>query len=198
MKLNFQKFNKFHRRSWYLLRLTRHTHKTTSQRQLDLKGTGFPWTAKCSVLRIERRYLKKGAQASADCQTDAGQDKGQAGSGARLAATHRGWENRSRRRTSLPLESARPPVGRAGRRGRREAGTRAGRGLEGSADSRWRHGWGVSYVDIWAQGLLVRLLVLKYYMVSRGVERTFALKCVYPLCGKSRKARGCGEWSEHV
>ena len=58
------------------MRFTRHTHNnTTSQRQLDLKGTGFPWTAKCSVLRIERRYLKKGAQASADRQTGAGQDK---------------------------------------------------------------------------------------------------------------------------
>ena len=43
------------------MRFTRHTHNnTTSQRQLDLKGTGFPWTAKCSVLPAERRYLKKG------------------------------------------------------------------------------------------------------------------------------------------
>ena len=58
------------------MRFTRHTHNnTTSQRQLDLKGTGFPWTAKCSVLPAERRYLKKDAQVSADRQTGAGQDK---------------------------------------------------------------------------------------------------------------------------
>ena len=57
------------------MRLTRHTHNTTSQRQLDLKGTGFPRTAKCSVLPAERRYLKKGVQVSADRQTGAGQDK---------------------------------------------------------------------------------------------------------------------------
>ena len=39
----------------------------------------------------------------------------------------------------------RAPAGRmagAGRRGRTEARTRVGRGLEGSAGSRWRHGWG--------------------------------------------------------
>ena len=57
------------------MRFTRHTHNTTSQRQLDLKGTGFPRTAKCSVLPTERRYLQKVAQVSADRQTGAGQDK---------------------------------------------------------------------------------------------------------------------------
>ena len=108
------------------MRFTRQTHNTTSQRQLDLKGTGFPWTAKCSVLPIERCYLKKGAQASADRQTGTGQDK----KGRQPRAP------RSGRRTSRPPEGALRRVGRAGRRGRREAGTRAGRGLEGSAGSR--------------------------------------------------------------
>ena len=74
MTLNSEE-TEVHGQSRRLVRFTRHTHNTTSQRQLDLKGTGFPWTAKCSVLPIERRYLKKGAQASADRQTGAGQDK---------------------------------------------------------------------------------------------------------------------------
>ena len=81
-------------------------------------------------------YLKKGAQASADRQTGAGQDKSQAGSRACQVRTHRGWENRSGRPKSLPPEGARRPAGWVGWRGRTEAGTRAGRGLEGSAGSR--------------------------------------------------------------
>ena len=74
MTLNSEEIE-VHGQSRRLVRFTRHTHNITSQRQLDLKGTGFPRTAKCSVLPIERRYLKKGVQASADRQTGAGQDK---------------------------------------------------------------------------------------------------------------------------
>ena len=97
-----------------------------------------------------------------------GRTKVKAGSRARRVPTRSGWENRSGRRTPLPPEGARRPVGRAGRRGGRGGRRGLGRGV-GRRASRDATDGGVSYVDIRAQGLLVRHLVLKHDMVSRGV-----------------------------
>lgn len=119
-----------------------------------------------SILRIEGRYssqkvlrLQQAARqvlGRTEIKQPATRSRPQ-----RVGAGGGGWEEKSERSTSLPPEGARPLVGLAGRRGRREVRSRAGRGLDGSGNSRWLDGWGVSYVDISAQGLLVRDLVVK-------------------------------------
>ena len=168
------------------MRFSRRTHTTTSRKEEGLKGTGLPCDPTCSIPRKGSHSLPKGA--------------GQRRSSRGHRPSGRGWEEGARA-TSLPPAACGPPVGGLVGRGRREARARAGPGLEGRADSPLPSRQGVSYVDVAAQGLLVRHLLLKDEESSRGVGANagLLLETVCISCVKGPGRLGEVGWeSEHV